>query len=687
MISRPKKRTGGGQSEADLFFSIPELAQRLDLLRHLIENSELIPLLRAEAGSGKTTMLFRLLSLAESSWVPCRVDANPMMHPDQLLQRLVACFGLLDVQEPDLERVAQRAQVLRKQGKLPVVMVDDADQLPPETLIALLKLNEYRSDEVPAVSVLLFASPAIDEVLSSPQLQTMNLQVLHPLDVPRLRPAQIPRYVQHLLKVEGIKTGFLVEPAQVDKLFRESEGLPGRINSQILKMLREPAAERPPRSEGITGIFQDVLTPPRVGVLAGVVALVTAVLLFQNTINSFFGGGTGKERAPELAYEDGLGAKIQNGSSEPAGDASVIVPLELPPPAAGDESLVEEDESRTVEKMEGMTADGTMAMNIPEALALPEKATAAQEALPPPPAMEKQGDEMGEKEQAPKPLKASPAEKRASVAAKPDGEARIEKTHEEGGTPSDQPEADETVAAAQATATTKVPEVVTKPASSKPLEQPSPPPVAKEVVPSEAMKITKGTPVEERSTLGAEETAAEDAEVVAETVEAVAPKPVEKVVVEERGRELLAERPLEKTLFEGAERVEAAPPKQTRPRVSESLPKVPAKAAAAAIGGAPKREAWLQQQNPRHYVLQIRAVGSETALKKYIQTHRLEDKAAYFRTMRDGKPWFSLVYGLYPDREAAVAAKARLPAGIRKQGGWPRSIESIQAAIKAAGKS
>ena len=72
--------TPSGISERNklpLFFSSPELTQCTDLLRHLTENTDLIPLVKGDEGAGKTTLLFRFQSLAADNWSVCRIDANP----------------------------------------------------------------------------------------------------------------------------------------------------------------------------------------------------------------------------------------------------------------------------------------------------------------------------------------------------------------------------------------------------------------------------------------------------------------------------------------------------------------------------------------------------------------------------------------------------------------------------------
>lgn len=114
--------------------------------------------------------------------------------------------------------------------------------------------------------------------------------------------------------------------------------------------------------------------------------------------------------------------------------------------------------------------------------------------------------------------------------------------------------------------------------------------------------------------------------------------------------------------------------------VTAAVPKTPQSVKTASL----KREAWLLQQNPKAYTLQLIAGQSEKALLAYLDEHGLKEKAAFYHYRRGGKPWFAIVYGFFPDRTQAERAIGRLPAELKKQSPWIRELSAIQEAIKAA---
>jgi DamX protein len=88
--------------------------------------------------------------------------------------------------------------------------------------------------------------------------------------------------------------------------------------------------------------------------------------------------------------------------------------------------------------------------------------------------------------------------------------------------------------------------------------------------------------------------------------------------------------------------------------------------------------AWLRAQAPGRYTLQLVAARDRGSLDLFVKRQQLDGPHAVFARELGGKPWYSLVYGVYPDRDAAVQARAQLPASLDGAGVWPRTFGSIQ---------
>ena len=143
--------------------------------------------------------------------------------------------------------------------------------------------------------------------------------------------------------------------------------------------------------------------------------------------------------------------------------------------------------------------------------------------------------------------------------------------------------------------------------------------------------------------------------------------------------------------------LQAAQPSQQAPSpAADQLPPTAATAVAttaaqpdvnnqiAKPGGATrlKDAAWVMQQKPESFTLQLVSAHQHATIGRFIHKHRLQpQKAAYFYSLRNEKNWHNLIYGVYPDRKSVNAALTQLPAGLAGVKPWVRQFRGIQAEI------
>jgi len=116
-----------------------------------------------------------------------------------------------------------------------------------------------------------------------------------------------------------------------------------------------------------------------------------------------------------------------------------------------------------------------------------------------------------------------------------------------------------------------------------------------------------------------------------------------------------------------------AAPAPPTPQATQGAPELAAAAAPHADAGL----AWLKSQPPGNFTLQLVGAREQVAIDKFVRKHGISAPYAVFTRNLGGKPWYSLVAGSYPDRDAAVAARAALPASLGGSGVWPRTFASI----------
>jgi DamX protein len=126
-------------------------------------------------------------------------------------------------------------------------------------------------------------------------------------------------------------------------------------------------------------------------------------------------------------------------------------------------------------------------------------------------------------------------------------------------------------------------------------------------------------------------------------------------------------------------RAEPAPrPPAEQPARAEPSPAAAAPAAPPPAGAdlAADRE-WLGRQNRGHYTIQLIAAQTLPAARSFVEQHQLSG-IRYIQTRSGGQNFVIALAGSFPSRSAAEAAVSNLPAGVRENQPWIRSIGSVQ---------
>jgi DamX protein len=225
------------------FFETPSIAQRLDLIQHLIEYSGQLLLVTGEQGSGKTTLLKQLLRKASNLWRVCLIDGGPSVDARALVKRIGHAFGLQPQQlggnepNPYFELLQARIDAYERSNLVPVLLVDDAHNLPPESLRLLFSLI-LADDQHAKLHVVLFAEPRIKDALEAFHPKDQQQDIMHVIDIPNLNEEQAWAYLQRRFSNAGFTGKMPLSETVLRNIYREADGLPGRLNALALQALR-----------------------------------------------------------------------------------------------------------------------------------------------------------------------------------------------------------------------------------------------------------------------------------------------------------------------------------------------------------------------------------------------------------------------------------------------------------------
>ncbi len=128
---------------------------------------------------------------------------------------------------------------------------------------------------------------------------------------------------------------------------------------------------------------------------------------------------------------------------------------------------------------------------------------------------------------------------------------------------------------------------------------------------------------------------------------------------------------------------ETVPKAETAPR-AETVPKAKVEAVAPNKSGSLNEDARALLAMPSsQYVLQLIGAESKTTVEKFAKGAGKGLKLYVYQTQLRGRPWIIAVTGPYADKKAAQTGLEKLPAAVRKQQPWPRTLANVQADIRA----
>jgi DamX protein len=231
------------------YFFTPELTQRVNLIRHLIQNSEQLLFVLAETGSGKTALLNQLKQISEKKdehWWTYTLISNPALSPDTLISTILTAFNVRQegksIQEL-LENLRSHISSTRYNGQLPVIFVDDAHKLPLASLKLMMELA-MQNEPLTRMRVVLFCEPQMTSILAAPEFEIVQQNMTHTLDIPAFTATQVRDYLQFRLQDSEYTNIHPFSGELIKKIYIESEGIPAEINLYARQNLQKFVEQR-----------------------------------------------------------------------------------------------------------------------------------------------------------------------------------------------------------------------------------------------------------------------------------------------------------------------------------------------------------------------------------------------------------------------------------------------------------
>jgi general secretion pathway protein A len=207
--------------------------EALACLTYGIQSRKGFVLLTGEVGTGKTTLINKLMEWLRMQQVATAFIFNSRMDVPQFLDFMMADFGIpCDGQSKSqiLQRLYNWLLDRYRAGETAVLVVDEAQNLTDEVLEEIRMLTNLETFTEKLMQIVLVGQPELEQRLKQPQLRQLRQRLTlraktHPLNLEETK-----SYVTQRLRIAGSNGEPIFEPEAVMALFRYSLGIPRIIN-------------------------------------------------------------------------------------------------------------------------------------------------------------------------------------------------------------------------------------------------------------------------------------------------------------------------------------------------------------------------------------------------------------------------------------------------------------------------
>lgn len=201
-------------------------------LLHGIKSRKGFITLIAEAGTGKTTLLKRIVDEIEGETQIVFVF-NPGVSFDELLEFICTELGIETRGCKRLHLLERLNQHLLEQltaGRNVVVMIDEAQTLEDSVLEELRLLSNLETSKEKILQILLSGQPELDEKLRKPSLRQLRQRIGVRATLKPVQLGEMQAYVETRLRSAGAERADLFTPASLKRIWQASGGIPRVIN-------------------------------------------------------------------------------------------------------------------------------------------------------------------------------------------------------------------------------------------------------------------------------------------------------------------------------------------------------------------------------------------------------------------------------------------------------------------------
>lgn len=224
--------------DPDFFYPSKSHMEALESIRYLIQKGEGFMLITGNPGTGKTTLIRKVLTNFKNENIIPIVIYNSSLTPDELLRGIVYKLSTQD-SSIDINRFHNKFSTVEfltdylKNRKLSgyknLLIIDEAQDMPEETLTEIKHLSNIETEKEKLLQIILFAQPYFENILSQPKYSQINQRISIKVRLYPLTKEEVGEYINFRLH-RAVETPVYFKKSAIRRIYKASKGIPRIIN-------------------------------------------------------------------------------------------------------------------------------------------------------------------------------------------------------------------------------------------------------------------------------------------------------------------------------------------------------------------------------------------------------------------------------------------------------------------------
>lgn len=239
-----------------------------------------------EVGTGKTTLLRAFLNAIDPKTCARIVVLDPHMTFSELLSFVATELGV-NTDADGYELVSRVHDALVREfraGRNVVLVIDEAQNLPLETLEQIRMLSNVETDDTKLIQIVFAGQPELDEILQRHELRQLRQRIGVRAELLPLAPKEAQAYLAHRIEAAEGQIDAVLTPGARAAICAHAQGSPRALNIAADAVLacglgaNERPVSRGTAAEAIRALVGEApKAAPRWGIAAAIGAAMVAV--------------------------------------------------------------------------------------------------------------------------------------------------------------------------------------------------------------------------------------------------------------------------------------------------------------------------------------------------------------------------------------------------------------------------